>query len=304
MTRMAEGRKEHSNPLHGLRALTSRELTKWFKNPIVFILTVSQPVIWLGLLGKGLNISGLFSVKSLPYLSLTPPATQQQFLQISAYFTSLQSHVMTSYFGVTDYFSYLACSLIIFLTLMATTYSSMSVVLDRRFGFIDKLLTTSVSKTTFVMGKIVSGALRALVQAIILLGIAFLFGITIGTNFRPYTLLGAVAIIFIFGMGMSSIFVAVSLRSTRMETQSAFINFVNIPLVFASNAFFPASLMPNWLQTIVNVNPTTYAIDAVRTFLINRGGLSKVTVDFAYVGTFALITIILSVVLAWRYLNK
>ena len=301
---MGGNRKKSTNPLHGLGALTYRELTKWFKNPIVFILTVVQPIIWLGLLGKGINISGLFSANNFPPLSLTPPAAQQQLMQIRNYFAGLQSNMMTRFFGVTDYFSFVACSLIIFLTLMATTYSSMSVVLDRRFGFIDKLLTTSVSKTTFVIAKIVSGALRALVQAIILVGIAFLFGITTGTNFSLLSLLGTVAIIFIFGMGMSSIFVAVSLRSTRLETQSAFINFVNIPLVFASNAFFPASFMPNWLQTIVNANPTSYAINGIRLFLIDSGGLTNVAINFAYVGGFALTAMIVSILLAWRFLNK
>jgi len=300
---MAESKKS-SNPLHGLGALTSRELTKWFKNPIVFILTVVQPVIWLGLLGKGINISGLFVTNNFPKLTLLPPPTQQQLLQISSYFSSLRSYIMTSFFGVKDYFSFIACGLVIFLTLMATTYSSQSVVLDRRFGFIDKLLSTSVSKTAFVISKIVSGALRALVQAVILMGIAFLFGVTTGTNFSVLSLLGAIAIVFLFGVGMSSIFVAVSLRSTRLETQSAFINFVNLPLVFASSALFPVALMPNWLQTVANVNPVTYAINGIRCFLIDSGGLGSVAGDFAYVGIFALITTTLSVILAYRYLNK
>ncbi len=297
-------KNDNINPLHGLGALTIRELTKWFKNPIVFILTIVQPVIWLGLLGKGMNISGLFTSNNFPQLSLSPPPTQGQLLQINNYFAGLQSQIMTNLFGVTDYFSFLACGIVIFLTLMATTYSSQAVVLDRRFGFIDKLLTTSVSKSAIVISKILSGTLRALTQSVILLGIAFLFGLTTGANFNVLSILGTVAIIFLFGVGMSSIFVAVSLRSTRMETQSAFINFINIPLVFASNAFFPISLMPSWLQAVANVNPVSYAINAVRLFLIDSGGLSNVVVDFAYVGAFALIMSTISIVLAWRFLNK
>lgn len=304
MTHMAKNGQNSNNPLHGLGSLMTRELTKWFKNPIVFILTVVQPVLWLGLLGKGMNLSELFTSNHFPALELNPQPTQQQLIQINTFFANLQLHIMTNLFGTPDYFSFVACGLVVFLTLMATTYSSTSVVLDRRFGFIDKLLSTSVSKTTFVIAKIFSGALRALVQAIILLGIAFLFGLTTGTNFSSLSILGTVAIVFLFGVGMSSIFVAVSLRSTRMETQGAFINFVNIPLVFASTAFFPANLMPTWLQTVVNANPTSYAIDAIRRFLIDSSGLSNVAVDFLYVGTFAVITTTISIVLAWRYLNK
>jgi ABC-2 type transport system permease protein len=301
---MTNGGTDSTNPLHGLGALTTRELIKWFKNPVVFILTVAQPIIWLGLLGKGINIGGIFSAGHFPPLTLTPPPTPQQGIQISTYFFGLQTHVMTNIFGVTDYFSFLACGIVVFITLLATTYSSTSVVLDRRFGFIDKLLSTSVSKSVIVMSKIISATLRALVQSFILIGIAFLFGLKSGTNFAPLSILGTFAIVFLFGMGMSSVFIAVSLRSTRIETQSAFINFITIPLMFASNAFFPISLMPNWLQAVANANPTSYAVDAVRRFIIDSGGFSNLAVDFAYVGAFALVLTTISIVLSWRFLNK
>jgi ABC-2 type transport system permease protein len=110
--------------------------------------------------------------------------------------------------------------------------------------------------------------------------------------------------VFLFGMGMSSIFVAVALRSTRMETQSAFINFVTIPLMFASSTFFPISVMPIWLQTVANVNPTSYAVDAIRRLMIDGGGLGSLWVDFEFVGIFALVMTVLSIVLSWRFLNE
>ncbi len=301
---MTDNSKDSNNPLHGLGALTTRELIKWFKNPVIFILTVAQPIIWLGLLGKGININGIFASGNFPPLTLTPSPTQQQGVQIHTYFSGLQSHIMTNIFGVNDYFSFLACGIVVFITLLATTYSSTSVVLDRRFGFIDKLLSTSVSKSVIVTSKIISATLRALVQSFILIGIAFLFGLKWGTNFTPLSILGTIAIIFLFGMGMSSVFIAVSLRSTRIETQSAFINFITIPLMFASNAFFPISLMPNWMQAIANANPTSYAVDAVRRFIIDSGSLNHLAVDFAYVGAFALILTTISIVLSWRFLNK
>jgi ABC-2 type transport system permease protein len=294
-----------NNPLHGLGALTSRELIKWFKNPVVFALTLAQPLIWEALLGGGMNIniSGIFS--KLPPLTLNPPATQQQLLQINTYFSGLQSHMMTDLFGVTDYFSFLTCGIVIFITLLANTYSATSIVLDRSFGFMDKLLATSVSKAVIIVSKILSATLRALVQAFILIGIASLFGLLkFGTNFSPLSILGTVAILFLFSVGMSSIFVAVSLRSTRMETQSAFVNFTTIPLMFASNAFFPVKSMPDWLQAVANANPTSYAVDAVRRFIIDSGGLSNILVDFAYVGAFALTLTTVSIVLSWRFLNK
>lgn len=41
----------NESPLHGLWALTNRDLKKWYKAPLILLLTLIQPVIWLGLFG-------------------------------------------------------------------------------------------------------------------------------------------------------------------------------------------------------------------------------------------------------------
>jgi ABC-2 type transport system permease protein len=39
---------------------------------------------------------------------------------------------------------------------------------------------------------------------------------------------------------------------------------LTMPLFFASNAIYPISIMPVWLQTISQANPLTYEVDALR----------------------------------------
>lgn len=39
-------------------------------------------------------------------------------------------------------------------------------------------------------------------------------------------------------------------------------------LFFASNAIYPLSLMPGWLQIIQGINPLTYEVDALRGTMI------------------------------------
>lgn len=43
---------------------------------------------------------------------------------------------------------------------------------------------------------------------------------------------------------------------------------ITMPLFFASNALYPVSLMPGWLQAISAVNPLRYEIDALRGLLV------------------------------------
>ena len=54
---------------------------------------------------------------------------------------------------------------------------------------------------------------------------------------------------------------------------------LTMPLFFASNAIYPLSMMPTWLQVIARINPLTYAVDALRGLMIT-GGTSTYGVGF------------------------
>jgi ABC-2 type transport system permease protein len=293
-----------SHKLHGIWALTNRELKKWYKAPVVFILTIVQPILWMGLLGKAMNIGGIFSASSIPPFQLNPPLTPSQLSQLGTIFQGLSGKIMESTFGVTDYFSYMAMGMIVFTTLFTTAFSGMSVVWDRRLGFMNKVLSTPVSRSVIILSKVLSATLRSMFQAAIVIVIAYAFGLQFGTNFNVLSLLGVFAVVFLIGMGLSSMFIAINLRATRMETPQAVINLITLPLMFASNAFFPINLMPDWLQAVANVNPMSYTTDAVRRLTIFSDGFSKLPLDFAYVGIFAAVVTIISIVLSWRFLNK
>jgi ABC-2 type transport system permease protein len=290
--------------LHGLWALTNRELKKWYKAPVIFIMTIIQPVLWMGLLGKAMNIGAIFSTSSLQLPTITPPLTQPQLLQLSAFFQGLQSQIMQSAFNTTDYFSFMAVGMIAFTALFTTMFSGMSVVWDRRLGFLNKVLSTPVSRAVIIVSKVLSATLRSMFQAAIIIIVAVAFGLQFGPSFNPLNILGVFAIIFLICMGLSSLFIAINIRSTRMETPMAVMNLINLPLMFASNAFFPINFMPDWLQAVANVNPLSYTTDAVRQLLIFNTNYVQLVWDFAYVGIFAVILTTLGIVLSWRFLNK
>ena len=43
---------------------------------------------------------------------------------------------------------------------------------------------------------------------------------------------------------------------------------LTMPLFFASNAIYALAMMPGWLKTISHLNPLTYVVDALRTFML------------------------------------
>jgi len=294
------------NPVHGLWALTNRELKKWYKNPILLLMTtIVQPVIWLGLFGKAMNIGAIFSSSSIPLLPLiNPPLQPTQLVQLGQYFSTVATQIMKNTFGTTDYFSFMSVGMLSFIVLFTCMFSGMSIVWDRRLGFLNKVLSTPVARSSIILSKILNTVIRALVQAAIVLFIAYLFGLTPGPDFTVISLLGVFAALFLVSVGLSSIFIFIAIRSTRMETQMAVMNLLNLPLLFASNALFPTSIMPWPLPIIASVNPISYTTDAARQLILNPIDMSKLITDFTFLGVFAIVFAGIGILLSWRYLSK
>jgi ABC-2 type transport system permease protein len=275
--------KVSTSPAHGLWALTQRDLRKWYTNPFQLIISLVQPIIWMGLFGKALNFSSFITAGAPSGVNANA--------------------ILLSFFGTTSYFSYLVCGMLVFIVLFSSTFAGMSVVWDRRFGFMNKALSTPVSRGAIVMGKILQSVIRSLVQAAVVL----LIGIALGMDTGSLTLLGVggtFVVIFLVAMGLSGLFVMLSLRSSNWQTQMAIINLLNLPLLFASNALFPVRIMPGWLQDVVRVNPVSYAIDAIRQLLIGATGAYAIWLDLSVVLGFAAFFSVVGIVMSWRLLSK
>jgi ABC-2 type transport system permease protein len=214
-----------------------------------------------------------------------------------------QNAILKGFFGTTSYFSFLACGMLSFIVLFTSAFSGMSVVFDRRFGFLNKALSTPVARGAIVMGKIFQSVGRSLVQSAIVLVIAVLLGMDT-THFTIQGVAGAFTVIFLMGIGLSALFTMLALRSGDWQTQMAIINLLNLPLLFASNALFPTKIMPTWLQDVVKVNPVSYANDATRQLLIGATGMNNLLVDFAVLIGFAAILSAIGIVLSWKLLSK
>jgi ABC-2 type transport system permease protein len=274
----------NKSPVHGLWALTNRDLVKWYKNPIQLIISLIQPIVWLGLFGKALNFGSFISA------SVSNPAQQAVIYQ--------------QFFGVSSYFSFLSAGMLAFIILFTAAFAGMSVVWDRRFGFMNKALSTPVGRGAIVIGKILQSVIRSLIQAAIVLVIAVALGMDT-SHMTALTIAGAFTILFLMSFGLSSLFVMLALRSSDWQTQMAVINLLNLPLLFASNAMLPITIMPGWLQTVVKLNPVSYANDATRQLLLGSSShLAPLWVDFGVLAGFAVLLAGLGIVLSWRLLSK
>ncbi|MFP3237186.1 MAG: ABC transporter permease [Vulcanisaeta sp.] len=281
------------HPLHGLWALTNRELAKWYKVPVILIISLIQPIVWLAFFGKSMNFASMFtSGLNIPGLNIPKQVIDE-----------IASEVLKANFGTTDYFSFLAVGMLSFITLFTSLQSGMSIVWDRRLGVLSKLLTTPVPRGNIVMAKVLNSMIRSLVQASIVLVIAILLGMKLNPSLNPLDVVGAYAALALMSMGFASLFVTLALRSTSWESQMAIMNLLNMPLMFASNSFYPVKSMPWWLKPIAYINPLTYVNDINRQLLLGVAG-HNLLLDFTYLLIFAIVFSALGITLSWRFLSE
>jgi hypothetical protein len=148
----------------------------------------------MGLLGKAMNINAMFSANSLgnmpipdipiPGNYVIPPVNGVRICQGHGFHRALQQ--MFSDIGSKRYAEHIRCCRLFQLhgcwhgfhdCYDTTMFSGMSIVWDRRLGFLDKVLSTPVSRAAIIFSKVLNATLRAMFQATIILALAYLLGL-------------------------------------------------------------------------------------------------------------------------------
>jgi len=137
--------------------------------------------------------------------------------------------------------------------------------------------------------------------------IATLLGMKFNTSLTPLgfalSIVGVYAALTLLALGFSALYLTLALRSTNWQSQMAIINLLNMPLMFASNSFYPIKMMPWWLRPVAYINPLTYVNDITRGLLLGISAFS-IPMDFFYLALFAMIFSTMGIVLSWRFLSE
>ncbi len=265
-------------------SLTVRELKHWYRVKIQVFMTLIQPIVWLGLFGQAFNIG-----------SFLPPG------QVPAFFS-----------GAPDYFSFMALGMLAVNALFTCMFSGMSIVWDRRFGFLNKLKVAPIPRGAVPLSRIMATVIRSLIQVTIVLVIALAFtyvpgltGLTLKAGFSIVDLAGMFFVLFLLSVAFSAMFTSVALAVENQETLFGLINLLNLPLMFASAALFPTAMMPDWLRGIANFNPLTWAADALRQFaFIDTAPIHDLWFDVLGLVVVAVVLLSISAVVSRKLLSN
>ena len=284
--------------LEEVSALTKREILKWIRTPVLVVLMVAQPALWIGLFGKAFNLTGMLRIPDELLGRLPPYVTQE----VQAIF----NRVLERVFGVSgiDYFSYMAVGMASVIVLFAGFSSGMSLSWDRRLGFLNKLLVAPISRSSILVSKILGGAIRAIIQAILILLIAIPLGLKLNPMGLEYVALSILGLA-LLAVGFSTLFISITLRVKSWETQTAVMNLLNLPIMFTSSVLYPTGIMPSWLRRIADINPLSYSADLTRQALLygEHGSVSQVMLDLGALALTAGILLVIGTIVASKALR-
>jgi len=154
---------------------------------------------------------------------------------------------------------------IVGMTVLMTSFTAgVSVVWDREFGFLKEVLVAPISRVAVAVGKTLGGATIALVQGIVILLFAPLFGIGIS----PGVVLKLLPVMFLIACALSAMGILISSRMKSIEAHQVVMQFLMFPMIFLSGVFFPVNNLPSWMSVVVRINPVTYGIDSIRQLVL------------------------------------
>ena len=200
-----------------------------------------------------------------------------------------------------EYIAFMTPGVIILTAIFTSIFGGVNTLWDRRYGFMNKALTSPISRSSIALGKMLAISLIAALQATLILGIALAIGVSFP---NPLLIAPIMAIVILFSLGFSGISVMVAATAKSQETFWGIINFLGIPLFMLSPALFPLELLPEWLGFAARLNPVTYTVLLVRGMMtgVNEGVNSILSIGI--IAAFVVVMIGLASYVFTREVNK
>jgi ABC-2 type transport system permease protein len=215
--------------LPAVLTLWQRELVRFYRQPSRVIGALAPPVLFWLLIGSGLGPS-----------FRAPGAAG------------------------TTYLAYFFPGVVILILLFTAIFSEISIIEDRREGFLQAVLVAPVPRSSVVLGKVLGGTTLALLQSALFLALGPAVGLRVSS-------LGALAVLaavlFLLAFALTALAAAFAWWLDSSQGFHAIMNLFLVPMWLLAGTLFPAEGTPGWLGAVMRVNPLTYGVAALRRVL-------------------------------------
>jgi ABC-2 type transport system permease protein len=216
--------------VRAMRIVWKRDLIRFATDRTRIWMLLVQPLLFLFVLGAGLE-------------SLAAPST-----------------------GGVDLTTFIFPGVLCMALVFSSIFSAATLVMDREFGFLREMMVAPVRRSSIVVGKCLGGATVAALQGSILLALAGL----VSVPYDPVLLLGLFGLLLLLAFTVTAFGMVVAVRIKQIQSFTAVMQMLAMPMFFLSGALYPVSGLPTWLEVLNRLNPLTYAVDPMRRLMFEH----------------------------------
>lgn len=217
-------------------AITQMEMQKLLHDQWDIFTRSVQPVLWLLLFG------GVFG-----RLRILPP-------ELSQY----------------SYLDFVTPGVLAQSVMTISILQGISLIWERDQGTLQKYLVSPMPRSALVLGKGIGAGVRGTIQALTISILALIMGVHLTWN--PLAWLGVVAFIFLGAVFFSTLSLLISALVRTRERVQGLGQLIMMPAFFASNALYPVTIMPPYVEALARFNPLSYMVDGLRELMVGIPG--------------------------------
>jgi ABC-2 type transport system permease protein len=162
-----------------------------------------------------------------------------------------------------NYLDYFYPGVLIMIVLFSSIFAMMSLIEDRKEGFLLSVMVAPVPRSAIVLGKVLGGTTISALQGMIFL----VFAPFAGVHIEPLQILLVTLVVFLVSFALTSLCFAIAWPMDSTQAFHGIINLFLIPLWMLSGAMFSITKASGWIRILMRLNPLTYGVEALRLLL-------------------------------------
>ena len=211
--------------------LALRELVRFFRQRTRVVGALGQPIIFWVLFGAGLH--GSFS----------GPAGM-------------------------SYQEYFFPGVAVMIVMFTAIYSTISIIEDRRDGFLQGVLVAPIPRASLVLGKVLGGTILAVLQAVVFLMVGPLLSLVglapaLETGLTWQNAAAVIGFLTLIGFSLTALGYLIAWPMDSTHGFHAIMSVFLMPMWLLSGSFFPVP-ESGWLSWVMRLNPLTYGVAGLR----------------------------------------
>jgi ABC-2 type transport system permease protein len=188
---------------------------------------------------------------------------------------------------------FFTASILLSFSMLTIMWLGTIIVEDRFYGRLKLLITTPISRTSYVLGILGYDYILGLMTGCGFILVSYLFEIEVQLN-----LLDAIILVLLTLSSFTGISIIVSQQAKSLQAGTVLADSTSICLIFFAPVFYSIEELPKAMQYVASLFPTTYAADGMAKALSGKGGVGM---DILALLLFSFVTLFTAIrSLRWR----